>query len=43
MAFHLQSTSEIDTVQVSESIYEYVKNIKFDINIEIIKQHYYYH
>jgi class 3 adenylate cyclase len=38
MASRLQSTADIDTIQISENIYEYIKNINFDNNIQIKKK-----
>jgi hypothetical protein len=36
MASRLQSTAEKDTIQFSKHIYDQIKNIKFDIPINIL-------
>ena len=38
VASRLQSTTDIDTIQISESMYEILNKINFDINIEYIKK-----
>jgi adenylate cyclase len=38
MASRLQSTAEENTIQISESMYEFVKNIHFGLDIEFTKK-----
>ena len=38
MASRLQSTAEENTIQISESMYEFVKNIYFGLDIEFTKK-----